>query len=114
MIIGGRNKKEPTSAALTDRVGCWQKQKRSGHSISSSIIPEKRQYVKSHFEFVKKERIRKMLELLKRMLSDIEGAVLYSELQDLAYTDHHLNLCKQRRILRKAVRRMERLQKADT
>lgn len=55
-----------------------------------------------------------MLERLKSMLTAVDEAIEYSELQDLSYTDHHRQLCRQRRILRRAVRQMERLQKSDT
>ena len=111
--MGERNKKEPTSAAL----GAASDVGKNRNEVGTPFLPplyQRNVKMSSPTLNLLQERIRKMLERLKSMLAAIEEAVQYSELQNLAYTDHHMQLCRQRRILRKAVRRMERLQKSDT
>ena len=111
--MGERNKKEPTSAALGAESDVGQNRNEVGTPFLPPLY-QRNVNMSSPTLNLLQERTRKMLERLKSMLAAIEEAVQYSELQDLAYTDHHMQLCRQRRILRKAVRRMERLQKSDT
>ena len=111
--MGGRNKKEPTSAAWSAASDVGKNRNKVGTPFLPPVY-QKNVNMSSPTLNLLKERIRKMLERLKSMLNAVDEAIEYSELQDLSYTDHHRQLCRQRRILRRAVRRMERLQKSDT
>lgn len=51
-----------------------------------------------------------MIEKLKDELKSLEEGIYYLEETDMAYTRFYTNLCKKRRILKKAIRRLERLE----
>ena len=50
-----------------------------------------------------------MLESMKNHLKAIDGYILHLELSDHAYTREYVLLKKQRRILAKAIKKLERI-----
>lgn len=52
-----------------------------------------------------------MIEKLKNELMGIENDILYMEETDTAWTPTYAKLCKERRILKKAIRKLEKLYK---
>lgn len=51
-----------------------------------------------------------MLERMKEMLRSIEEAICYMEESDTAWSPAYTKLCKKRRILKKTIRKLERLE----
>lgn len=51
-----------------------------------------------------------MLEMMKNQLSKIEEGIRYMEDTDTAYHPTYTKLLKERRILKKALRKLERLE----
>ena len=51
-----------------------------------------------------------MIEKLKDELSIIEEAIIYMEESDTAWSPAYTKLCKKRRILKKTIRKLERLE----
>lgn len=51
-----------------------------------------------------------MIEKMKNELRTIEDAIFYMEETDTAWYPAYSKLCKQKRILKKAIRRLERLE----
>lgn len=51
-----------------------------------------------------------MIEKLKNELKYIEEGILYMEDSDTAWSPAYTKLCKKRRILKKAIRKLERLE----
>ena len=49
-----------------------------------------------------------MLKRLKEMLSELDEAIEYAELNDVAYTKFYRDLLRERKALRRAVRVFER------
>ena len=52
-----------------------------------------------------------MIEKLKDELMSIEEGIQYMELSDTAWTPAYTKLCKKRKLLKRFIRRMERLEK---
>jgi hypothetical protein len=51
-----------------------------------------------------------MIELLRKELMYIEDGLYYMEQSDTAWSREYTKLCKKRRILKKAIRKLERLE----
>lgn len=51
-----------------------------------------------------------MIEKLKDELRSIEEGIIYMEQSDTAWSPAYTKLCKKRRILKKAIRRLEKLE----
>jgi hypothetical protein len=51
-----------------------------------------------------------MIEKLKDELSSIEEGIYYMEQSDTAWSPAYTKLCKKRRILKKTIRKLERLE----
>jgi hypothetical protein len=51
-----------------------------------------------------------MIEKLKDELMSIEEGIQYIELTDTAWSPAYTKLCKKRRILKKTIRKLERLE----
>lgn len=51
-----------------------------------------------------------MIEKLKYELSIIEESIFYFEETDMAWSPAYTRLCKKRRILKRAIRKLERLE----
>lgn len=51
-----------------------------------------------------------MIEKMKDELRSIEEGILYMEEADTAWSPAYTKLCKKRRILKKAIRKLERLE----
>ena len=51
-----------------------------------------------------------MIEKLRRILNDIEEAIYYEEEYDQAWSPEYTYLCKQRKILKNAIKKLERLE----
>ena len=51
-----------------------------------------------------------MIEKLKDELSSIEEGIQYMEQTDTAWSPAYTKLCKKRRILKKTIRKLERLE----
>lgn len=51
-----------------------------------------------------------MIEKLKDELMSIEEGIQYMELSDTAWSPAYTKLCKKRRILKKTIRKLERLE----
>ena len=51
-----------------------------------------------------------MLEKLKAELRAIEGGIEYMELSDTAWSPAYTKLCKTRRIIKKTIKKLERLE----
>lgn len=51
-----------------------------------------------------------MIEKLKDELMSIEEGIQYMELTDTAWSPAYTKLCKKRRILKKTIRKLERLE----
>ena len=51
-----------------------------------------------------------MIEKMKNELASIEEGILYMELSDTAWSPAYTNLCKKQRILKKAIKKLERLE----
>ena len=51
-----------------------------------------------------------MIEKLKDELTSIEEGITYMEQSDSAWSPAYTKLCKQRRILKKTIRRLEKLE----
>lgn len=51
-----------------------------------------------------------IIETLKKELLCIEGEMEHMELQDTAWSPAYTKLCKTRRILKKTIKRLERLE----
>ena len=52
-----------------------------------------------------------MIEKLRNELASVEEGIIYMEESDTAWSREYTKLCKMRRILKKAIRRLERLEK---
>ena len=51
-----------------------------------------------------------MIEKLKEELRSIEEGIEYMELSDTAWSPAYTNLCKKRRILKKTIHKLEKLE----
>lgn len=51
-----------------------------------------------------------MIEKLKNELAAIEDGIEYMEATDMAWSSTYTKMCKQRRILQKAIRKLEKLE----
>lgn len=51
-----------------------------------------------------------MVEKMKNELASIEEGIEYMELSDTAWSPAYTILCKKRRILKRAIKRLERLE----
>ena len=51
-----------------------------------------------------------MIQKLKEELRSIEEGIVYMELSDTAWSPAYTNLCKKKRILKKTIRKLERLE----
>ncbi len=51
-----------------------------------------------------------MLEKLKQELRIIEEGIEYMELSDTAWTPAYTKLCKKKKVLKKAIRKIERIE----
>lgn len=51
-----------------------------------------------------------MIEKLKEELRSIEEGIEYMELSDTAWHPAYTNLCKKRRILKKTIKKLEKLE----
>ena len=51
-----------------------------------------------------------IVEKMKDELSSIEEAILYMEENDTAWYPAYANLCKKRRILKRTIKKLERLE----
>jgi Mg2+ and Co2+ transporter CorA len=51
-----------------------------------------------------------MIEKMKDELMSIEEGIFYMEQSDTAWSPAYTKLCKKRRILKKAIRRLEKLE----
>lgn len=52
-----------------------------------------------------------MLHKLFDMLSELNDAIEYAELQDLAYTKYYSTLIKERNIIRRTIERFKRIER---
>ena len=51
-----------------------------------------------------------MIEKMKDMLSSIEDGIFYLEQSDTAWSREYTKLCQKRRVLKKAIRKLEKLE----
>ena len=51
-----------------------------------------------------------MIEALKRHLVSLDEAIEYAELSDTAYTYHYTYLVRQRKIIAKTIKKLEKLE----
>jgi hypothetical protein len=54
-----------------------------------------------------------MIEKLKQELRSIEEGIVYMELSDTAWSHEYTKLWKQKRVLKKAIKKLERIEKNE-
>ena len=54
-----------------------------------------------------------MIETLKKELRSIEEGIVYMELSDTAWSHEYTKLCKKKRILKKTIKKLEKIEKNE-
>lgn len=54
-----------------------------------------------------------MLEKTKKELSSIEEAINYAEASDMAWTPYYTELCHKRKLLKKEIKKLEKMEKRE-